>query len=448
MEQGQEIGRLARQLYANGRLVQKSDGTDPAEITRSLCANGNTKTLFEAAVQAGPFVAKADILTREGSGWHVLEVKSSLSDTKKMPDYIDDLAYTVMVLRRVGLQVPKASLVLLSRNYRFGEPTEKLFDTLDKTNEVNGRVAEFDAEADDVARVLFDETQPVPKLVSACRACGSYKGECLGSGVDHTVLEIPGLHYTKLKRLSQDGIVDVCQLPNDLKLNDRQQRAVSAMMSGKTAVEPGLRAALDKLQWPCHYLDFETAATVLPLYEGHGCHRQTLTQFSIHHRDSIQAEPTHSEYLADPARDCERELAETLIKSLGDSGSILVYSNFEEKRIKALRDQFPELAQRLQRILDRLEDFEKLIQENVYHPDFYGSFSIKRVLPALVPELSYAGLDIRDGDTAISRFARMAKGEIVGEAARETQHQLLEYCKMDTRAMVRLHETLVQLAAG
>jgi hypothetical protein len=152
--------------------------------------------------------------------------------------------------------------------------------------------------------------------------------------------------------------------------------------------------------------------------------------------------------LADPARDCERELAETLIKSLGDSGSILVYSNFEEKRIKALRDQFPELAQRLQRILDRLEDFEKLIQENVYHPDFYGSFSIKRVLPALVPELSYAGLDIRDGDTAISRFARMAKGEIVGEAARETQHQLLEYCKMDTRAMVRLHETLVQLAAG
>ena len=448
IDQGQEVHRLARQLYRDGTLVEKSNGTEPAAITRDLCANGETKTLFEATVQAGRFVARADILTRDSSGWHVLEVKFSFSDSNNLADYIDDLAYTVMIFRRLGLQVPKTSLVMLSRNFRFNDPIDRLFVPLDKTAEVNERATEFDGQADQVAGVLFDQTQPAPKLVSACRDCSAYTGQCLGLGLDHTVLEIPSLHHTRLKRLSKDGVIDVYQLPSDLKLNDRQQRAVAAMMSGKVIVEPGLRAALGTLHWPCHYLDFETAATVLPLYPGHGCHRQTVTQFSIHHRDGIDSAPTHSEYLADSAKDCERELAEALINSLGERGSVLMYSDFEKKRITALCDQFPDLAQSLQAILDRLRDFEKVIQENVYHPEFRGSFSLKKVLPALVPELSYAGLDIRDGDAAIARFARMAKGETTGRDAETTRRKLLEYCKVDTLALLRLHEVLLSLANG
>ena len=182
------------------------------------------------------------------------------------------------------------------------------------------------------------------------------------------LLEIPRLHYTRLERLSKDGIVDVSHLPSDLKLNATQQRAVAGMLSGETVVEPGLGAALNEIQWPCHYLDFETVATVLPLYEGHGCHRQTLTQFSIHHRDSIDVEPTHSEYLADPSRDCERELAEALIQALGTRGSILIYTSFERQRIETLCDQFSDLAELRQVILNRLTDLEKIIRENVYHP--------------------------------------------------------------------------------
>jgi predicted RecB family nuclease len=448
MEQGLEIGRRARELYPNGIVVAKRDGRSSAEITQELIADPSIETLFEAGFQVSPFVARADILKRQGKAWHVLEVKSNFSDTSEIKDLIDDLAFTVMVLRQAGLPVARASLVFLSRDYRFGDGTDRLFEAVDKTTEVSARATEFEEAADSVARVLFDQTQPIPALVSACRSCAVYEDECLGSGLAHTVLELTGLHHTKLKRLSADGVIDLSRVPDDLKLNALQERVKRSVLSGKTVVEPGLGTVLESVNWPCHYLDFETVATFLPLYEGHGCHRQVLTQFSLHHRDSIDDEPRHSEYLAEATKDCERELAEALIERLGDRGSIIVYSHFEKTRIKALLDAFPDLAERLQAILDRLTDLLPIIRDHVYHPDFRGSFSIKKVLPVLVPELSYAGLDVTDGETAITRFARMARGEISGDDVEVIRRQLLDYCKLDTFAMVRLHETLGQLAAG
>jgi hypothetical protein len=289
---------------------------------------------------------------------------------------------------------------------------------------------------------------PAPALVSGCRGCQFFDDDCLRAGIAHSVLELPGLHHTKLKQLALGGIIDLSLLPIDLKLNDRQQRAKLGAISGKILVDSGLGKALESTVWPCHYLDFETVATVLPLYTGHGCHQQVLTQFSIHHRDNVAAPASHSEYLADAMKDCERELAEALIKELRQQGSIIVYSSFEETRLKALRDAFSDLADQLNAIIARLADLHPLVADYVYHPDFRGSFSIKKVLPALIPDLSYSGLDVADGDTAITRFARMARGEVAPADIGITRQQLLEYCKRDTLAMVRLHEKLFELAAS
>ena len=447
MEQGQEVGALARQLYPNGVFVLKTDAKTTAAVTRELFADSSIQTLFEPTFLAGPFVAKADILTRMNGAWHLLEVKSSFAGKDKVKgELIDDIAYTAMVFKRAGHPLAKTSIVQLSRNFGFGDGVERLFEITDTTKEVTARVVEFEKAADSVAQALFADTPPTPSLVSACRAC-SFFDECLGSGVAHTVFELPGLHHTKLKRLSADGIIDLSSVPEDLQLNDRQERAKYAALSGNTVVDQALNAALDAFAWPCHYLDFETVATVLPVYTGHGCHRQVLTQFSIHHRDNIDSDCRHSEYLADAKKDCERELAETLIEKLGNHGSIVVYSQFEQTRIKALQTAFPDLAAPLQAIIERLKNLLPVVEDYVYHPDFRGSFSIKKVLPALVPDLSYAGLDVADGDTAITRFARMARGEISGDDIGMTRQRLLDYCKLDTLAMLRLHETLSQLAA-
>jgi CRISPR/Cas system-associated exonuclease Cas4 (RecB family) len=447
MEQGKEVGALARQLYPSGVFVLEANGKTTAEATRELLGDASIETLFEAAFRAGPFVARADILARQDGAWHLLEVKSRFGGKGKIKELIDDIAYTAMVIKRAGQQVSRASLALLSREYRFGDRPDRLFEIVDATEEVVSRAAEFEGVADRVAQALLGDVPPTPKLVSACRSCAFFEEECLGSGRPHTVLEIPGLHSSKLKILSAAGITDLSLVPENLNLNERQTRAKYASLSGNVVVEAGLGAALESIQWPCHYLDFETVATVLPVYKGHACHQQVLTQFSIHHRDSIDGDFRHSEYLADATKDCERELAETLVDKLGDCGSVLVYSHFEETRIKALRDASPDLAERLQAIIARLRNLQEVVERHVYHPKFRGSFSIKKVLPALVPELSYAGLDIADGDTAITRFARMARGEISGDLVGVTRQRLLDYCKVDTLAMVRLHEALFQLAA-
>lgn len=448
MKQGQEIGSFARHLYPEGHLIPQAIGQSSAEITSALLTDPATQVLFEATADSGPFVAKADIIERQNRGWHILEVKSSFSDTEKIKDLIDDLAYTVFVFQLSGVLVVKASLLLLSRSYRYGDGPAKLFEVVDQTEKVLARSVEFNLAAKACTAELFSSAPPPAKLVSTCRECDAFSTQCLGVGIEHSVLEIPKLHYKKLTRLSDAGIVNLASLPGDLGLNEIQQRAVNSATSGTLIVEKGLNGALQSITWPCHYLDFETVATVMPLYPGHGCHEQILTQFSIHHRDGIDAQPSHSEYLADAFKDCQRELAEALIAALAPQGSILVYSSFERTRITALQKLFPDLAGSLQAILERLVDLLPLISGYVYHPDFRGSFSIKQVLPVLVPDLSYQELAIRDGDMAITRFAQMARGEIPAKEIALTRLQLLHYCKLDTLAMVRLHEILLKLAAG
>ena len=437
MEQGQEVGALARQLYPTGQLARN------VAATEALLADGATSAIFEAAFASGRFVAKADVLAREGNGWHVVETKSSFSDSKKIRGYIRDLAYTVMVLRRSGVNIVRASLSLLSRDYRHGQPPEDLFVLVDVTEDVLDLAKQCDESANELAQELFADDPPAARLVSACRQCDFYSTVCLGTGYPHTVLELPRLHHTKLKRLSDEGIIEPAGVPADLRLNAKQERALAAMRSGAEVLEDGLTAALNALQWPCHYLDFETVATVMPLYKGHGCHQQVVTQFSIHHRHVPDGELQHDAFLADAARNEERRLAKALIRILGGAGSIIVYSRFEKTRISALGKAFPDMTEQMDAIATRIVDLSALIENHVYHPAFRGSFSIKAVLPVLVPELSYSDLAISDGDTAITKFARMARGEIPEDAIGETRDQLLAYCQMDTLAMVRVHDALL-----
>ena len=445
IDQRREIGKLARQLLPDGILIRGDNERGIAD-TQRLISDSATKTIFEAAFISGAFTAKVDVLNRGGDGWDVIKVKPSLStSTKVKKEYVDDLAYTVMVLRRAGITVMRSRLLLLSKEYRYGDPVDKLFTFLDKTDNVDTRTKIFEAAAEALADTVLGEQVPEPVLSSTCRNCDFRDTVCLGSKHEHTVLELPSLHTTKLQKLSAAGVINITDVPASFELNPTQQRVKDAAESGQLFVGPDLGQALAGIEWPCHYLDFETMFLAMPLYPDHGCYRHVLTQFSVHHLDSLDAAPRHSEFLADAAKSQERLLAERLIEVLATEGSIIVYTTFESTRIKDLINEFPDLAGQLNAIRERLVDFNKIIEKHVYHPAFAGSFSLKKIVPALVPDISYKGLEVADGENAVALFARMARGEI--EAVAEAREHLLAYCKTDTLVMVRLHKILADMAA-
>jgi predicted RecB family nuclease len=441
MEQGTHVGVLAHDLFPDGLIINASDDDTAIAVTQELIADQVTSAFFEAAFQFDQLVTKADILIREGDGCHVLEVKSSFSDSKSINEYTHDLAYTSMVIELCGLTVTESSLVLLNREYRYGDDLTNLFEIADKTAEVKRVVAEFTGVREELVSALYQDDLPEPSLDSPCRSCAYFEADCLGAGIEYTVLDIPNLHHTKLNRLSVSNIVELKDFPDEIEISVAQDRARYSMLNNEAYTGDGLQEELNRIAWPCYYLDFETVATVLPLYEGHGCHQQVLTQFSLHSRASVDGKLEHYEYLADASKDCQRELTENLITVLGDQGAIVVYSSFEEKRIEAMAELYPDLAGALNSIIDRLVDLLVIVREHVYHPQFRGSYSIKKVLPALVPDLSYEGLDIGDGNTAITMFAKMASGEV--EDTEQVRNDLLAYCELDTLAMVRLHDVLL-----
>jgi hypothetical protein len=208
-----------------------------------------------------------------------------------------------------------------------------------------------------------------------------------------------------------------------------------------------LKDLLDEIVYPTYYLDFESTSTAIPLYENIGPYQEIVTQYSIHKFLSENDEEKHFEFLSDYTKDDRRTLAEKLLKDIGKEGSVIVYFAAAESRmLKSLAKLFPDLADDLNNIIERIVDLEKIAVETYYHPEFHGSYSIKVVLPVLVPEMSYKELEIGDGQSASVVFAELARGKYSQDEAALICEQLLKYCKQDTWAMVKIHEKLIQLS--
>jgi hypothetical protein len=168
-------------------------------------------------------------------------------------------------------------------------------------------------------------------------------------------------------------------------------------------------------------------------------------QFSCHSLDE-NCELRHSEWLASRGQDPREKLAHAMILACEGAASIVAYNmSFERRCIEGLAEVFPYLGAELLAISEKLVDLLPMVRNYVYHPQFHGSFSIKTVLPALVPGQGYGGLDVASGDVASLELEELILGssELDEESLRVA---LLEYCKLDTYAMVELYWRLSELA--
>jgi hypothetical protein len=207
-----------------------------------------------------------------------------------------------------------------------------------------------------------------------------------------------------------------------------------------------IRNFTNGLNYPLYFLDFETIGPAGPKYNGSRPYQQLVFQYSLHVQEISNSEIIHKEHLADPSQDPRIGFIEQLIQDCGTSGDIIVYNiGFERGKINDLIEVFPQYSNELRRIVNRLKDLMIPFQQKWYYtPEMKGSYSIKYVLPALVPELSYNNLEIKEGGTASNTFLSMVNGSFKGDVE-ETRRQLLEYCKLDTYAMVKILEKLCQV---
>jgi len=438
MEQGAEIGRRARGLYPNGYLMSGRDLITAAKETEALMRKSDTSVIFEATFLVDDYATKADILIKEGKGLHLFEVKS---DTNDKPELLDDLAYTLMVINRAGYEISKASLLLISKDYRLGMEDRELFVEVDHTPDGLLRSIQFDTFWDLVKGQTAVASMPEPELLLECKKC-QLLFDCMAKDVENHILEIPRLSQKKFEGLKELGIVRIEDIPSTFELTSNQARVRNCVVTGEPWISGELGIALDVIKYPAFYLDFETVQTAIPLYPDIAPYTQIPTQYSIHKCEDVGKVLEHRDLICDHRKDSRRELAENLIRDIENEGSIISYSSFEKTTINNLANLYFDLSDRLNALVNRIIDLEAIIRQNFYHPDFHGSTSIKVTLPVLVPEMSYDELQIREGGSASAAFAYLALGKYEGEEGEKVKRDLLTYCAQDTMAMVRLHENL------
>ena len=294
----------------------------------------------------------------------------------------------------------------------------------------------------------------IPKKDSIFTYIGNHHGFTDHQGEKH-----------KPEALIQMGMKKVLDVPYTWLTREKNKIQYDVLNTGETYIDkPRIKAILEKLEYPLYHLDFETFGSPLPRFKGEKAYDQSVFQFNLHieHAPGISDKDKDSYvYLATDHTDQRYELTKYLCELIGDKGTIIAWNdNFERSRMKELAKLFPEFSKKLDNIINRTFDLwyvfkgshHKLYDQwgipkkdgfNYYHSDLQGSFSIKKVLPIFVPDLSYNNLDVKNGDEAVvvyGNFPRMDK-----KTFEFKKQALIEYCKQDTWAMVELLKSLRQI---
>jgi predicted RecB family nuclease len=446
-EQGHEVGRWARRMFPGGALIEagREEMDKALRQTEQAVADRQYSGIFEATFTHDNILARVDILERlPRNKWRLIEVKSS---TSLKDYYLYDLAIQRLILEGLGMKVVPC-LMHLNREYVYDGKQydlERLFIIQDLTAET----AALDQEVKDLLReewkVLARAKPPDIEPGTHCTHpfdCEFFDLCNKPLPVDH-VANLPGISPKKLEELAGRGIESITNIPKDFPLTERQRHAWECARTGKRWFGKGLKEALAGLRDPLYFMDFETLAVALPRYAGMSPYDQIPFQWSVHVQRKPGTEPEHFEFLADGSSDPRPEFVKALCKVIGKKGTILAYnSGFESGCLASLAEELNQYKDEIGNIQGRLWDLLPVIRAHVYDLAFRGSYSLKSVLPALVPDMSYDGMEVAEGHDAGLAWEKMVHAEAGTEERRRLKEALLAYCRQDTLAMVRLLEVL------
>jgi hypothetical protein len=436
-DRGSRVGELARERFPGGVLIDGDDLSFGERLrrTRDAIAAG-APAIFEAAFAADGVYAAVDALERRQDGWVLAEVKSTL-DVK--PAHIPDVAIQLHVLRTAGLDVRRAELMHLNRACTFPD-LSNLFIRDDVTAPADALLPAIPGQVRRFQEMLAG---PLP-VVEVGPQCGDpyecpFLARCWPQLPPHHVSTIYRVG-SRAGELAAEGVAFIHDLPEDVVFSDVAARQVRSVRLGELVVETRLANALAAIEAPVAFLDFETINPAVSAWNG--CHPYGIVpvQMSCHVLDAA-GRLEHHEHLADGPGDPRPAIAEAVIAACQGARTVLAYNaSFERRCLEHLASFVPAHATALQDVAQRLTDLLPIVRDHVYHPAFGGSFGLKGVVSALLPDLGYADLDIAEGGTASSVLEGLllGDGEVAPDLRARLRTQLLEYCKRDTLVMVRL----------
>jgi hypothetical protein len=322
---------------------------------------------------------------------------------------------------------------------------ETLFTIRSLKEEIHLFEKELPALLDEQWKVLASKHVPDVPCGTHCSSpfgCEFYE-YCHEGQTDDWVGNLPGIGK-KQDELIAGSVTSVFEIPAHYALSGVQKRAVDCIKNNRPYYDGHLHSILAKLSYPMYFMDFETAFPALPRYAGMHPYDQIPFQWSVHLRRTPGARLEHHEFLNGDGGDPRRAFIARLLPVLEKhrQAPIVVYSDFESRCLSLLANAFPSHADRIEAVRERLWDLLKVMRSHVYHPKFLGSFSIKAVLPALVPSMSYDHMAIADGLQAGVAYEKLTGNKLSAKEKARLRKALLAYCAQDSLAMVRLLEKL------
>jgi hypothetical protein len=491
LDTGSRVGDLAMGYYGEYTEVPYSEDKSLMLAETSRLLEAKTPVICEASFSYEGNFCSVDILRVFNNGVEIIEVKSS---TSIAPIYYHDMAFQYYVLASCGLNVQKISLMHINNQYeRQGKLDLNRFFTLnDCTDTIRSMQKEIAANIGLFKQAAAGEDEPKKEIGEHCfdpYEC-VYRSYCWRHIPQNSVFDISGhgLRFDRKLALYQKGVVTFEQLlASGEELNSLARLQVETQVHSKPPIidKKAIRAFLDTLTWPLYFLDFESFQEAVPPYNGLRPYMQIPFQYSLHIQQEKGGPLEHKEFLVMSGIDPRRALAERLCNDIPQNACVLAYNmGFEKGRIKELaaylnrqadeiRSATPsgftpvavsggydkgtikdlpslssDVAAHLMNIHDHIQDLMQPFQSRAYYSkELCGSYSSKKVLPALCPndsELDYHSLELVHNGTD----AQAAYAELSGKSPDEQQSiktALLAYCRLDTLAMVKILEKLQEL---
>lgn len=432
MEQGYEVEELAKEY-----LIRQLQTQHPQD-----------QLLWQQTYSDGFFQCRCDALVHRTTGdlYDLFEIKSSTAVDK---ENIYDIGYQTLILQQ-HIKVDHLFLVHLNKDYRRCEDLDlsQFFLVEEVTDKVNALLDDLQILRDGSMEV-FSTIDPLslPSCLNP-RECPCPQ-ICHPNLPDCSIFDIPHLSSKKKKQLLEAGIIDARDIPDTFDLNEKQHQIVMGARTGAISIQrPALRKELEGLTFPLYFLDYETCISAIPLFEGYHPQQQVVFQYSLHRLDSTNQEAAHSGQICVQCGDPSLPLLHHLSEEIGGTGSIIVWNKaFEMTMNKEMAILHPEYAAFLENVNQRIYDLGDIVNKGFYlHPGFKGSWSIKKVLPVMVPDLSYDEMSIHKGDQASMAWWKMTFEQLSASDIEQICNNLSEYCKLDTLAMVEIFKRFLDLS--